>query len=51
MITKSLTESGGVYSSGIPAQPNKAWRKSIAHLRRLEGLVKRVNALEKGSTS
>jgi UDP-3-O-[3-hydroxymyristoyl] glucosamine N-acyltransferase len=48
MITKSLTEAG-VYSSGLPAQANTDWRKSIAHIRRLDGLVKRVKKLEKNT--
>jgi UDP-3-O-[3-hydroxymyristoyl] glucosamine N-acyltransferase len=48
MITKSL-KNAGVYSSGLPAQTNAEWRKSIAHIRRLDGLVKRVKKLEKSS--
>lgn len=32
----------GVYSSMIPARPIKQWRKTVAHLNRLEKLVERI---------
>lgn len=46
MVTKAIKESG-VYSSGIPAIPNKDWRKSMVGLRNLEKLSQRVKELEK----
>ena len=46
MVTKSITEPG-VYSSGMPAAPNKEWNKSNARVKRLENLTKRVKELEK----
>jgi UDP-3-O-[3-hydroxymyristoyl] glucosamine N-acyltransferase len=46
MVTKNITQSG-VYSSGMPAAPNKEWNKSNARVKRLESLVKRVKELEK----
>ena len=49
MVTKSISESG-VYSSGMPCQPNKDWHKSNARIRKLESLTKRISALEKAST-
>ena len=49
MITKSITKPGTVWSSGIPAQPLREWNRSIAHLRRLEKLARRVLNLEKQS--
>lgn len=46
MILKSITQKG-VYSSGMPAQPNREWRKSVARLNRLEDMLNRLNELEK----
>ena len=48
MVTKSLT-APGVYSSGMPCQPNKEWHKNNARIRKLESLTKRLNILEKAS--
>ena len=48
MVTKSLSEPG-VYSSGMPCQPNKEWHKNNARIRKLESLTKRLNILEKAS--
>ncbi|MBH0071528.1 UDP-3-O-(3-hydroxymyristoyl)glucosamine N-acyltransferase [Pseudoalteromonas sp. NZS127] len=45
MVTKSITEPG-IYSSGIPHTTNKEWRKSIAHLRNLSEMKRRIKALE-----
>jgi len=45
MVTKSVREPG-VYSSGIPAEPNARWRKNIARYRQLDKLVARIQALE-----
>ncbi|MEZ9510468.1 UDP-3-O-(3-hydroxymyristoyl)glucosamine N-acyltransferase [Vibrio breoganii] len=46
MILKSITEKG-VYSSGMPAQPNREWRKSVARLNRLEDMLNRLGEIEK----
>jgi len=49
MITKSITQPGTVWSSALPAQPLRDWNRSIAHLRKLEKLARRVLNLEKQS--
>lgn len=46
MVTKSL-DSAGVYSSGIPAQPNKDWNRMNARLRKLDDTTKKVGQIEK----
>lgn len=46
MVTKNIT-SAGVYSSGMPAAPNKEWNKTNARVKRLDSLTKRVKELEK----
>ncbi len=46
MVTKDVT-SAGVYSSGMPAAPNKEWNKTNARVKRLDSLTKRVKELEK----
>jgi len=46
MVIKNLT-TPGVYSSGTGVQPNDKWRKSIARLRQLDKMAKRLSALEK----
>ena len=45
MVTHSLREAG-VYSSGMPVEPNKRWRRIIARLRQLDDLHARLAALE-----
>ncbi|MEK6749986.1 MAG: UDP-3-O-(3-hydroxymyristoyl)glucosamine N-acyltransferase [Pseudomonadota bacterium] len=45
MVTKSIREAG-VYSSGMPAQSNDEWHKSIIRIRQLEKLMERVKRLE-----
>lgn len=45
MVTKSITNAG-VYSSGMPAAPNKEWNKINARVKRLDSLTQRVKALE-----
>lgn len=45
MVTKSITEPG-VYSSGIPAMPNKEWRKTMVSFRNIKKLEDRVKKLE-----
>jgi len=46
MVTKDINEAG-VYSSGMPAAPNKEWNKTNARVKRLDSLTKRVKELEK----
>jgi UDP-3-O-[3-hydroxymyristoyl] glucosamine N-acyltransferase len=46
MVTKSITNPG-VYSSGMPAAPNKEWNKTNARVKRLDSLTQRVKELEK----
>lgn len=46
MVTKGITEPG-LYSSGVPAIPNKEWRKTMVGLRNITSLAQRVKALEK----
>ena len=46
MVTKNINEPG-VYSSGMPAEPNSKWHKTNARVKRLESLTKRVKELEK----
>lgn len=50
MVMRSITEPG-IYSSGIPLQPNKEWRKTAARVMRIDDLHKRVIALEKQSNN
>ncbi|WP_412971136.1 UDP-3-O-(3-hydroxymyristoyl)glucosamine N-acyltransferase [Glaciecola sp. MF2-115] len=45
MVTKSITQPG-VYSSGMPVQPNREWQKNTVRLRQIDKLVERVKALE-----
>ncbi|NCB88923.1 MAG: UDP-3-O-(3-hydroxymyristoyl)glucosamine N-acyltransferase, partial [Gammaproteobacteria bacterium] len=37
----------GVYSSGIPLQPNKAWRKTAALVMNIDEMSKRLKAVER----
>jgi UDP-3-O-[3-hydroxymyristoyl] glucosamine N-acyltransferase len=46
MVTKSVSEPG-VYSSGMPCQPNKEWNKGNARIRKLESIIKRLSTVEK----
>jgi UDP-3-O-[3-hydroxymyristoyl] glucosamine N-acyltransferase len=45
MVTKSVAEAG-VYSSGLPAEANRKWRRTVARVHGLEQLQARVEALE-----
>jgi len=45
MVIKNITEPG-VYSSGMPSQTNREWRKNAARYRQLDEMSKRVKALE-----
>ena len=46
MVMRPITESG-VYSSGIPAQKNRDWRKTAARVLMIDDIHKRLKALEK----
>jgi len=46
MVSRSLSEPG-VYSSGIPIEESKLWRRQVARYRNLESLGKRVKELER----
>lgn len=48
MVTKSIREAG-VYSSGMPAAPNKDWQRNTVQLRQIGKLVERVKALEQAA--
>jgi UDP-3-O-[3-hydroxymyristoyl] glucosamine N-acyltransferase len=45
MVMRSLPEKG-MYSSGIPLQPNKEWRKTAARVHRIDEMHKRLKAVE-----
>ncbi|SLM64131.1 MULTISPECIES: UDP-3-O-(3-hydroxymyristoyl)glucosamine N-acyltransferase [Dickeya] len=45
MVMRPITEPG-VYSSGIPLQPNKVWRKTAALVMNIDEMSKRLKALE-----
>lgn len=47
LVTHSIHEPG-VYSSGLPQAPAREWNRSLAHLRRLGELFRRVRGLEQG---
>jgi UDP-3-O-[3-hydroxymyristoyl] glucosamine N-acyltransferase len=44
-VTKSI-RSAGTYTAVLPAEPGREWAKTIAHLRGLDRLSKRVRELE-----
>jgi UDP-3-O-[3-hydroxymyristoyl] glucosamine N-acyltransferase len=46
LVTSSIREPGE-YSSGIPLQPNLAWRKNAARFKHLDEYARRLSALEK----
>jgi UDP-3-O-[3-hydroxymyristoyl] glucosamine N-acyltransferase len=46
MVTRSI-ETPGVYSSGLPAQPNAAWNRICARLRGIDDMARRLGALER----
>ncbi len=47
VITKSITQPGTTWSAALPAQPMVEWNRTVAHLRRLGKLTRRVLKLEK----
>lgn len=46
MVMRSITEPG-LYSSGIPAQTNKEWRKTAARALHIDDMYKRLANIEK----
>lgn len=48
MVTKSINEAG-VYSSGMPALPNKDWQKNTVYARQLSKMVDRIKRLEQAN--
>lgn len=46
MVMRPITEPG-VYSSGIPLQSNKAWRKTAALVMNIDTMSKRLKAIER----
>ena len=44
-VSASITQPG-VYSSGVPLQPNSQWRKNAARFRQLDDLARRLHKLE-----
>lgn len=47
-VSSSITEPG-IYSSGMPAQPNLAWRKNIIRFKQLDDIARRLKKLEKNN--
>lgn len=45
MVIKDI-DSAGVYSSGMPSQTNKEWRKNGARYRQLDAIAKRLKQVE-----
>lgn len=46
MVMKPITEPG-IYSSGVPLQPNKVWRKTAALVMNISDMSKRMKAIER----
>lgn len=46
-VMRTITEPGQTWSGLVPARPIKEWQRSLARLSRLDGLVRRVESLEK----
>lgn len=46
MVMRPITEPG-VYSSGIPLQPNKEWRKTAAQVMKIADMSRRIKAIER----
>lgn len=46
MVMRGIEEKG-MYSSGIPLQPNKEWRKTATRVHRIDDMNKRLKAVEK----
>jgi UDP-3-O-[3-hydroxymyristoyl] glucosamine N-acyltransferase len=48
MVTRSISEPG-VYSSGIPAMPNREWRKTVGRIRRLGEMASSIKELQRAT--
>jgi len=46
LVSRSI-EAGGRYGSGMPLQPEQAWRRSFVTLGKLDELVRRIRRLER----
>ena len=46
LVTHSI-RAAGVYSSGAPVEENRTWRRNAARMRQLDGMARRIAALEK----
>ena len=45
-VPNTISEAG-VYSSGMPIQENRSWRRNIARLRQLDDMARRLRAIER----
>ena len=45
-VSNTIREAG-IYSSGMPAQENRVWRRNIARLRQLDDMARRLRAIER----
>ena len=50
LVTHSIREPGE-YSSGVPLQDNRQWRKNAARFKHLDEYARRLSALEKDSNN
>lgn len=50
MISKDIREPG-FYTASFPAEKNRDWKRKVARFRRIDELVKRIEALEKAAGS
>ena len=48
-VSSSIKEAG-IYSSGIPAHPNKEWRKNAIRFQQLDDIARRLSKVEKKIT-
>ena len=46
LVTQSITEPGE-YSSGMPVQESRLWRRNGARFRQLDQLARKIGALSK----
>lgn len=46
LVTRSITEPGS-YSGNLPVMPSRKWRRAVVLIRRLDGMMQRLLALEK----
>jgi UDP-3-O-[3-hydroxymyristoyl] glucosamine N-acyltransferase len=46
MVTKSITKPG-VYSSGMPSQPNRSWRRGAILMMNIDNINKRLKVIER----